>query len=53
MIPSVTELGAFGPSYTALLVSQVTTGCDLMLTLNGAFDARGYEGADPCFLKSQ
>jgi hypothetical protein len=53
MIPSVTELGAFGPSYTALFISQVTTGCDPMLTLNGAFGARRYEGADPCFLKSR
>jgi hypothetical protein len=51
MIPSVTELGAFGPSYTTLFISQVTTGCDLVLTLNGAFGARGYEGADICFLK--
>jgi hypothetical protein len=32
MIPSVTELGTFGPSCTALFVSQVTTGYDPVLT---------------------
>jgi hypothetical protein len=53
MIPSVTELGAFDPSCTALFVSQVTTGYDPVLTPKGAFGVRGYEEVDPCFLKAR
>jgi hypothetical protein len=53
MISSVAELGAFGPSCTTLFVSQVTTDYDLVLTPKGVFGVRGYEGVDPCFLKSR
>jgi hypothetical protein len=40
MIPSVTELDAFGPSYTSLFIFQVTTGCDPTFILKHAFDVR-------------
>jgi hypothetical protein len=53
MISSVTELGAFGPSCTAFSVSQVTTDYDPVFTPKGVFGIRGYEGVDPCFLKSR
>jgi hypothetical protein len=53
MISSVTQLSAFGPSCITLFISQVTTGYDPMLTPKGVFGIRGYEGVDPCFLKSR
>jgi hypothetical protein len=40
MIPSVTELDAFGPSCTTLFIFQVTMGYDPAFILKDAFDVR-------------
>ena len=40
MILSVTRLDAFGPLYTTLFISQVTTGYDPAFILKGAFGVR-------------
>jgi hypothetical protein len=48
MIPSVTELDAFGPSCTTLFIFQVTMGYDPMFILKKNFGIHEKEGADPC-----
>jgi hypothetical protein len=43
-IPSITELGAFGPLYIAPFFLQVTMGCD-----HSDFGIHEWEGANPFF----
>jgi hypothetical protein len=52
MILSETRLDAFGPFLHSSFLSQVTMGCDPVLS-QGAFGVREWEGANPCFLKSR